>query len=341
MRWISVYILMAFQLFASGKPFPQPMDSLIHRGIGQSLSDQFDAALETFEQLEARCPKHPVGPYYMAATLQSKMMRYETDRWEPRFFELSDTTLARSEKWLKQYGDKPWIYFFQGSLRSNLGLYQAKRGHVVKGFVIAEKGVDDLMRAVMLDSSLYDAYLGIGNYKYWSGKFYRYIRWLPFIRDERKLGLAELKLGMEKGCFSYWLGVNSLAWLEYDIQNYQEAIRLFELGAAEFDSSLIWLWGLADTHKEAKHYETALHYYQYIVRTVKNDPLESGYNEVLARWKIILCLDALERYDELIIQEKAMRNRPVEACMLSKAIDRRAKAEKLRKKAEKKILRNR
>ncbi|MBN2102656.1 hypothetical protein JW835_01285 [bacterium] len=324
-------------LYAAESPFPACVDSLIHQGTRLNSMAQFDSAFTTFQQVNRLLPEHPAGSFYLAATLHSKMMHYETDRWELAFSEYRDSTMSRADTWLANRGEDPWIYFFRGSIQTYMGLYQAKRGSLVKGFVSAEGGVDDLIRAIRLDSTCYDAYIGIGNYKYWSGKFYKYLRWLPFIRDERSQGEAEVRLGMEKGCFFYWVGVNSLAWIKYDREHFEEAIRLFELGAAEFDSSLIWLWGLADAHKKGAHYRRALNYYYSIIGEVESDTLESGYNEVLARWKAIQCLEKLELYPEIINHAKAIQNRPVEAGMFDKAMEYRDKARKAQQRAEKKL----
>jgi len=337
MRILIMILISCTTLYAAECPFSARVDSLIRQGTRLNSFAQFDSAFATFQQVNRLLPQHPAGSFYLAATLHSKMMHYETNRWESAFSEYRDSTMSRADTWLASRGEDPWIYFYRGIMQTYQGHYQAKRGSLVKGFVSAEKGVDDLIRAIRLDSTCYDAYIGIGNYKYWSGKFYKYLRWLPFIRDERNQGEDQVRLGMEKACFFYWVGVNSLAWIEYDREHFEAAVRLFELGAAEFDSSLIWVWGLADTHKKAEHYPTALKYYDRIIRQVHSDSLESGYNEVLARWKAIQCLEKLELYPEIINHANAIQNRPVEACMFDKAMEYRNKTRKAQQRAEKKL----
>lgn len=329
-------LLISPVIFAQQSPFQPDIDSLIQTGIEKSFHADFDSALHIFQEIRTRLPGHPVGSFYMAAVFQMRMMHHETDRWEKSFLACSDTAVALADAWIETQGDNAWIYFFRGNVQSYRGLYLVKRGSLVKGFVSARRGVDDLKKAVSLDSTLLDAFVGIGNYKYWSGKYYRYLRWLPVIADERKEGVAEVRKGM-KGEFSYWLGLNSLAWILYDQENYAEAIELFAKGETAFDSSLVWIWGLADTHKKAGHYETALNYYRYIVQTVRKDSLESGYNEVLARWKMIQCLEQTESLREIIDQADLIMNRPVEPGRFDKAMECRRKAQEAKEKARSKI----
>ena len=329
------YILLPLQCFAAGPVFLETGPD-IRRGIEQIFRSDFDSALVTFKQVCDRYPDHPAGLFYTALTYQSMMMHYETNRWEKLYFNLLDSARTLAGRQLEISGPDPWLLFFMGNTYAYEGMYEAKNGHLISGFKNAKTGVDLLKKAVELDSLFYDAYIGIGNYRYWSGKYYRYIRWLPFIGDERRQGEQEIEAGMNHSRF-YWVGVNSLAWVQYDRNELDEAIRLFHRGAVHFDNSLIWIWGLADTYKKAERYEEATKYYRKIINVVSNDSLESGYNEVLARWKIIQCLEALNQPEAILGQAEIILNRSVEFCRSEKAMECRKKAEEAEARARKQL----
>jgi tetratricopeptide (TPR) repeat protein len=333
---LMLYILISVHCFAAGRDFMQA-EREIRSGIEHIFRAEFNSALSTFKQVCDRYPDHPAGYYYMALTYQSMMMHYETARWENIYFNLLDSTRTLVESMLKMSGSDPWLLFFLGNTYAYQGMYEAKRGHLFSGFKDAKTGVDLLKRAVELDSLFYDAYIGIGNYRYWAGKYYRYIRWLPFIGDERDQGILEIETGMKQSHYSYWEGVNSLAWVQYDRSRFDEANRLFFLGAAHFDSSLIWIWGLADTFKKAENYKEALKYYRKIISVVSDDSLESGYNEVLARWKVIQCLEALNQPEAIPRQVEFILNQPVEFSRSEKAMEYRKKAEEAGARANKQL----
>jgi tetratricopeptide (TPR) repeat protein len=326
MTRLMLYMLVSLHCFAANRDFMEA-ETEIRSGIEQVFRADFNAALSTFKQICEQYPDHPVGPFYTALTYQSMMMHYETTRWESNYYNLLDSARILGRRLLEMSGSNPWLLFFLGNTYAYQGMYEAKRGHLISGFKNAKTGTDLLKQAVELDSLFYDAYIGIGNYRYWAGKYYRYIRWLPFIGDERAQGIREIETGMKQSHYSYWVGVNSLAWVQYDRNRFDEANRLFLLGAAHFDSSLIWIWGLADTYKKAENYKEALKYYQKIVNTVSNDSLESGYNEVLARWKIIQCLEALNQPEAILKQVDIIMNQPVEFSRSEKARECRKKAE--------------
>jgi tetratricopeptide (TPR) repeat protein len=133
--------------------------------------------------------------------------------------------------------------------------------------------------------------------------------------------------------------LNSLGWIKYDSGDYNEAIRLFETGFKKFDGSLSWLWGLADAHKKAGHYQTALGFYEKIIKKVGSDSSESGYNEVVARWKVIQCMENLTMDTEIIRQAKCIQNAIVESSMLDRAKEYREKSREAGKRAEKRLKR--
>ncbi len=325
---IKSFLIWLFLLpcFSFAGLFNPSADSLILKGIDLTIETDFDSALICFQKISRIFPEHPAGSFYVASVYQSMMMHYETGRWQTQFFAYVDTTLTRSEKWALNHPDDAWNYFFRGSILSYQGLYEAKTGSLINGFKHAKQGVDELKTALELDSTLYDAHVGIGNYKYWAGKYYKYLRWLPYIRDERAQGMQEVVKGMQKGCFSYWIGCNSLAWIHYDRDEFDDAAVLFEEGALRFDNGLMWLWGLADTYKKAEKWETASNLYREIIRSVRSDSLESGYNEVLARWKTIQCLEALGRFEEIAPEYQAMLEKSVIGMRREKAEDCRKKA---------------
>lgn len=293
-------------------PFSPEVDSLIFRGIDQTFASEFDSALVTFQNVIDRYPDHIVGYFYQAATIQSKMMDYETDEWEEIFYRLVDKAILLGEQQL-QNGDKnPWTYFYLGSVYSYKGLYQARTGGLIPGFLSARRGVGYLKRTVEEDASFYDAYLGIGSYMYWSGRFYKYLQWLPWIRDERDKGIRLINLSIERGTFSYWVGINSLAWIEYDRMQYGTALRLFQEGLERYPGSRFFLWGVADTQFRLGNYDEAVRTYEEILTSIQNGLLNNGYNEAVCRFKLIRSHFAHDEYEQALRQCDTILERKVD-----------------------------
>ena len=315
---------------AAQSTFPPVIDSLITHGIDQTFSCRFDSAMNTFQKVVDRWPDHPIGYFYRAATLQSMMMHYETDRWGKAFYRLIEDAMKTAKKQLDEGSDDPWIHFFMGSSATYKGLFKVKTGGVVSGFIDAQKGLRHLNKALEADSSLYDAYLGLGSFDYWSARFYKYLKWLPWIEDERERGLYRVKLAMEKSAFSYWVSVNSLAWIEYDRQNYEEALALFRQGLERYPGSRFFLWGVGDTYFRLDRFDQAIQIYEDILESIVNDRLNNGYNEVVCRFKLIRSYMRRKNYEKALQHCDAILDKKLIWKIEERVEERRDKTKKYR-----------
>ncbi len=292
-----LYLLILSGTLFSQSPFSVKIDSLIHKSIDLGIMSQFDSAIRTLDDVTEAHPDHPVGFFYKAATIQSRMMDYEDNQWEDLFFQYIDSTLSKAEKVIETDPDDPWAYFYCGGAWSYLGLYQAKSGQLVAGFRSARKGLSYLRKAVEMDTEIYDAYLALGNYNYYSGKYQRFLNWLPGIRDTRKKGIHMIQKSITDSSFTYWAGINSMGWIEYDRQNYDEAAALFQYGLANYPGSRFFLWGLADTYYKSNNWEKAIPVYREILKSVQSERINNHYNEIICLSRLAVCYSQMGKYE--------------------------------------------
>ncbi len=292
-------------LLASGLRAQSP-DSLLLPGIRLTLACDFDAALYVFRSYCRTHPHDPAGPFYVAATYQSAMMDAESDRYEKEFFEAVSRSIRMADSLIAAGRPDSRVYFHLGNAWSYKGLYEAKRGGLATGVLHAHRGVGYLEKALEADSLYEDAYLGVGSYKYWSGRYYKYLRWLPWIRDERDLGIRLVRRVIEKGTLSRWVGMSSLGWIEYDRKNYKESLRLFRQGLAEFPGSRFFLWGEADCLFADGDYPEAVARYENLLASILGDKTQSGYNEAECRTKLMTAYDKIGRPEAAEAQARAV-----------------------------------
>jgi tetratricopeptide (TPR) repeat protein len=300
-------LLLLLPLTASGQESLQIRpDSLIDAGIHRTFLCDFDGAMATFQKLADAFPDNPAGPFYLAATLQSKMMDWETDAWAAEFYRHIDRVIEMTEPGLRAGGGDSSAREFLGSAYSYRGLFEAKQGRLVKGILHAHKGVGYLEQALKIDSSMVDVCAGIGNYKYWAGHFYKYLKWLPFIRDEREEGVRLIRMTIERGGRSRWVGVNSLGWIEYDRKNYQAGLALFERGLAEFPGSRFFLWGAADCAFGMEDHALAVRLYSQLLSSIRGSGGRNGFNEAECLLKLMKSFTAVGETGEAMLRARAI-----------------------------------
>lgn len=330
-RFILIIFILHGALFAQS-PFSETVDSLILKGIDLTLESRFDSAMAVFLLVYEKTPDHPVGLFYMAATRQSEMMDYETDRYEDEFYQYIDSALVIGKRSLDQGDSSAWTHFYVGSAYSYKGLYQVKAGSYVSGFVSANKGIGHLKKAMKQDSTLYDAYLGVGNYQYWSGRLSKYLRWLPFIRDEREEGIQNVHLAIEKGAFSKWVSINSLAWIEYDREEYAEALHLFRLGLEPYPDSRFFIWGVGSCLFKIKRWRDAIEIYDRLLDSVLKGKIYSGYNEAECRLRLADSYFALGQFPQALQECEKIKSLNVDERTAKRIEDHKKEASKIREK---------
>ena len=138
---ILIFGITLSQIYAQN-PYSPKIDSLILQGIDQTFNCQFDTAIATFEKLIDLYPNHIIGYFYKAATLQSKLLDYSTDLWETEYNELINQAIALGKNQIKNGDDDPWTYYYVGNCYGYQGLYQAKRGKYIAGFLSAKEGLE-------------------------------------------------------------------------------------------------------------------------------------------------------------------------------------------------------
>lgn len=286
---IRLLLFFVYSTAFSQSPFSQEIDSLILRGMDYSFLSQFDSALVQCRKLESMLPNESVGYFYHAAVLQSMMMDYETDQWEAEFLSMIEKTIRIGEEKTNSQNCNAWDLFYLGSAHSYKGLYQAKAGKLVAGFISAHSGVGYLEKAYAADSTVFDALLGIGSYKYWAGRFYRYLRWLPWIRDERKTGVQMVEMAIAKGTFSSFVGLNSLGWIQYDRKLYDSAVQLFRKGLERYPSSRFFQWGVGDCLFKMNRMNDAAVVYEGLLDSIRRSAVNNGYNEAECLIKLAEC----------------------------------------------------
>jgi tetratricopeptide (TPR) repeat protein len=266
----------------SQTPYSSEIDGLVRRCMDYNFACRFDSALACARTIEETLPDESIGYVCGAGVLQSMMIEYATDQWEKEFYGSIDQAVRKGESRIRKKQDLSWNRYCLGSVYLYKGLYRGKTGDLVSGVIHAHRGVKLLEKAYSADSTLYDALVGIGSYKYWAGRFYQHLSWLPWIGDERDLGVQMVEKAIHQGMFSYYAGLNSLGWIEFDRNHCESGLSLFRKGLEKYPDSRLFLWGEADCLFRLNRMKEAAAVYEKLLASIIGDRISNSVNEILS-----------------------------------------------------------
>ncbi|MFQ5706213.1 MAG: tetratricopeptide repeat protein [bacterium] len=282
-------------------------DSLIELGIQYTIQQAYEKAEAIFTEIENEMPDSPVGYFFHAATLQSKMMDYEIYDEEDAFFALAEKTVKLSQMCLKKDRKNPWTYFFLGGGLGYIAFYQAKQKRYLEGFQNGLKSIKALEMTLKADTTFYDAYFGLGTYKYYRSKLSRHFKWLPFVSDERMQGLAMIQLAISRGKYTRYAAMNGYCWIALAEGDLNEGMRILKQALSEFPTSRVFLWCAAKMSTKLQKWPDALHYYNTILASLQNENKLSLYNEVSCRQKLAAIYLQLGNFDKALEEYKKVQ----------------------------------
>jgi tetratricopeptide (TPR) repeat protein len=144
------------------------------------------------------------------------------------------------------------------------------------------------------DSSFYDAYVGVGTYYYWSSRKTAFIRWLPFIKDYRELGISMLIAGAEHSEYNRFAAVSALISIYLDAEEYKMAEKWSRYGLKYYPENRIFLWGIATALDRQKCFKDAVAAYEYLLDKILHAQSGNLYGEIVCRLNLAKSKLAIE-----------------------------------------------
>ena len=311
--WFAINSVVILAELAPGQElFDAGTDSLIQAGIELSIQHDYYRAEGLFQQLIDRFPDHPVGYFFMAATIQSKMMDYESDRWRQDFQHYIQLSIESAKKYrIESQGQDAQILFYHGSALCYLAFFEGRNGDYLKAIRHGLSGISILKKIIEKQPEFYDAYFGIGSYKYWRSQATRYLNWLPLLSDDRQQGIEMVLQAVAKGKHTRYAAINELIWILLDSGRAGEAYTWALKGLENFPRSRFFLWGAAKSAFVRDDFLNAVFYYQQLLNSITNAPFDNYYNEFLCRLKLAQCYARLEKYPQASHQVEILKSLPL------------------------------
>lgn len=265
------------QSFADSK-----VDSLLKSGITFIINQQYEKALADFRKLDVEYPIIPLGKIYLAACKIAEAFDLEIE-YDSEFIEENlDEALTMAEELLDADGSNIWNNYYLALTEGYQSYYEAIKGNWLNAIPTGMNSINAYGICLSIDSTFYEAYIGIGTYEYWVSRNTEFLDGLPFYKDETQIGIRKLREAVEKSSYNSYLAINSLVWIYIDQQDYTAAIDLGKQAVVDFPSSRYFKWGLARAYEDVNP-DTSIIIYNEILDSFLNDNPDNRINEVILK----------------------------------------------------------
>jgi len=183
-------------------------DSLIHTGINQIYSLEFEQADSTFQILKTEYPNHPATKFFPAMITWWKIMiDLDNEVYDDLFYDQLEETIDFCDELIDKNSNNIDAIFFKGGALGFRGRLESVRED---WFDAAGDGKDALplvYRAYALDSTNVDVQFGFGIYNYYADVIpekYPFLKpiMLLFPDGDKEKGLKQLKNAAENGKYT-------------------------------------------------------------------------------------------------------------------------------------------
>ncbi len=249
---------------------PQEVDSIILRGIEYSYVENYDSAKACFQRVISKVPDHPAGYFFMAGLYQLYMADFVTDTLTDTFKFYADTALAKANSKIALDSTDGWWYFYKGGVLAYYAFVKGKI-NILSALPLGLKATKYLKKAVARDSTIYDAYGGIGSFHFFQGM-------LPLMGKKKLQGLYEITLTMEKGHYNRLAAQNALCLLYIYDKQYDKAISLARDLVNRYPQSRTFLWSLCKAYQEKRDITNAVGAWERLLDMTLRDQPHTYYN---------------------------------------------------------------
>ncbi len=256
----------------------------LRSGITYTMNEQFDSARAIFTRLVKLDSLDHAATLYLAGVDHAEMMDREDYSHKEQFEVKVDWAIRLAEQALNQGQDSAWAYLTIGNGHAYTASLEAKAGSWWSAMRRGLKAKSAYLKALEINPTLYDAYLGLGTYHFWKSAKTEFINWLPFVGDRKDDGVTELRLAADSSLFSNDLALNSLVWIYLERKEPQQALDCADTLLRRLPDSRLVRWGLAFSCYAAGKLHEAADHFGNIIESLENDTTQNYFNLIECRY---------------------------------------------------------
>ncbi len=313
-----LFLVWGFPHILSARVIPDSArEALFLQGLELTVQERFGAADSLFRGLVREDPGDPWGHFFWAVGIAARMMDAEQDSFSAGFsiqLSIAQQLVEKQIKKLKKEKkekERPDLHLLLGNIWGYRAIGEYRRGYWYGGLKAGLSAKKNFDRALEIDSNLYDAYNGLGNYHFWKSDRTRKFPISAFVPDDREKGIEQLVLAKDRGFFSRHAAAASLLWAFIRQKNYQPARRLADSMAVFYPEAKSFLWARGTIYHEQKMWDSSAAVFSKLLKRLEADPTQSGYNFVECRFRLAEAFWNSGRYQEALWECETAKAHPL------------------------------
>jgi hypothetical protein len=276
------------------------VNSLLKSGIDDIINQNYPQAKSEFEKLNSKYPDLPFGKIYLAATEIARSYDYGEEYNGELISKYLNSAKDQSERLLYRNPEDIWNHYFIGLTEGYISYYEGLNGSWLTSLKEGINSASNFEECLKRNPDFFEAYSGLGTYKYWKSAKTKFLSWLPFVHDDRAEGIYYLEKAIDKSSYNTYLALNSLIWIYIDKKNFDNAVRISEKALHEYPKSRFFKWGLARAYEDVNRSKAINRYFE-ILNSYPNINSMNHYNEIVLKHLIA------QQYEKMGDKMKALK----------------------------------
>jgi len=299
-KFILLFLLFIFFPKNFGQVYPdKSVHIILKSGINLIIDQKYDEAEELFDQLDKTRKDIPLGKIYLAAVHIARSYDYGESYDDELINNYLEGAKQISEGLLKIDEQSIWNHYFLALTEGYIAYYDALRESWLEAFSTGLNSVSVFEYCLEIDNNFYESLIAIGSYKFWKSKKMEFIDWLPFVDDEKELGIQYLQNAIKYSGYNSHLAIHSLIWIFIEQNEFNEAIKVAELALKDHPQSRIFKWGLARSYENIDPAKS-IELYREILNSYPNNLKSNKINEVTLNHIIAQQLVKINKNEEAL-----------------------------------------
>ena len=282
---LGLLIAVAPKIYAEDPGIPKALNALVMEGIDLTLRQEYTRADSVVRMAVELYPRNPLGYLYRAGVMEARSMDYLDPLNFTKFDSLLSLASNEAKKIIEEHPRSALGHYYLGTAIGYDAYAQVDAGNWLGGILKGLSAASEFKKTIELDSSLYDAYVGVGTYYYWKSRKIEFLNWM--LGDHRAEGIRLLETAVDRAEYNKFTALSVLTAIYLDARQYDLSIQYAQRALDQYPSNRIFLGELAEAQEQAGKTADAIRTYERLLTSILNAKIANPYSEILCRMHLI------------------------------------------------------